>query len=87
MFQGHTSNYHIVGFTSAVGLCELRVRRTDIPGDRRRGSVRARWWIWRRGGLVMSRSSPSGGQGPTSLTFSGDKLLGGSRGILAGRRT
>lgn len=85
----HTSNYHIVGFTSSVGLRELRALADRHPGvivaeDLGSGALvdLAPYGLGHEP-LVAERLS----EGADLVTFSGDKLLGGPQcGILAGRR-
>jgi L-seryl-tRNA(Ser) seleniumtransferase len=85
----HTSNYHIVGFTSAVGLRELRGLADRHPGvivaeDLGSGAlVDLEPYGLGHEPLVAERLS----EGADLVTFSGDKLLGGPQcGIVAGRR-
>jgi L-seryl-tRNA(Ser) seleniumtransferase len=85
----HTSNYRIVGFTSAVGLRELRLLADRHPGvivaeDLGSGAlVDLSPYGLGHEPLVAERLS----EGADLVTFSGDKLLGGPQcGILAGRR-
>ena len=89
LLKVHTSNYQIVGFTSAVGLRELRVLADRYPGltvaeDLGSGAlVDLEPYGLGHEPLVGERLS----EGADVVTFSGDKLLGGPQcGILAGRR-
>jgi L-seryl-tRNA(Ser) seleniumtransferase len=89
LLKVHASNYHIVGFTSAVGLRELRLLADRHPGvvvaeDLGSGALvdLAPYGLGHEP-LVGERLS----EGADVVTFSGDKLLGGPQcGILAGRR-
>jgi len=89
MLKVHTSNYHIVGFTAAVGLRELRALADQHPGvivaeDLGSGAlVDLEPYGLGHEPLVGEQLS----EGADIVTFSGDKLLGGPQsGILAGRR-
>lgn len=89
LLKVHTSNYHIVGFTSAVGLRELRSLADQNPGvivaeDLGSGALvdLAAYGLGHEP-LVADQLS----DGSDIVAFSGDKLLGGPQcGILAGRR-
>jgi L-seryl-tRNA(Ser) seleniumtransferase len=88
LLKVHTSNYHIVGFTSAVGLRELRTLADQHPGMVVAEDLGS-------GALVDLEPFGLGheplvgeqlGEGADVVSFSGDKLLGGPQcGILAGR--
>ena len=88
LLKVHTSNYHIVGFTSAVGLRELRTLADQHPGvvvaeDLGSGAlVDLEPFGLGREPLVGEQLS----EGADVVSFSGDKLLGGPQcGIVAGR--
>jgi L-seryl-tRNA(Ser) seleniumtransferase len=89
LLKVHTSNYRVVGFTSAVELPELRRLANLNPGI---------WVAEDLGSGALVDLAPHGlgyeplvrerlAEGADIVTFSGDKLLGGPQcGILAGRR-
>jgi L-seryl-tRNA(Ser) seleniumtransferase len=89
LLKVHTSNYQIVGFTSAVGLRDLRALADQHPGVTVAEDLGS-------GALVDLAAYGLGheplvgeplSEGADVVSFSGDKLLGGPQcGILAGRR-
>jgi len=89
LLKVHTSNYQIVGFTSAVALSELRALADRHPGLTVAEDLGS-------GALVDLEPHGLGHEplvgerlreGADVVSFSGDKLLGGPQcGILAGRR-
>ncbi|MFV2068901.1 MAG: L-seryl-tRNA(Sec) selenium transferase [Pirellulales bacterium] len=88
LLRVHTSNYRVVGFTSAVGLEELvRIgRKHDLPviDDIGSGAL-VDFSSFGCGGEPLVRSSVTAGA--SLVLLSGDKLLGGPQcGILLGSK-
>lgn len=83
----HPSNYRVEGYTAGVELAGLAALCTDrgarLHFDAGSGS------LYDFGGFGLSGEPPVDellAQGPTTLSFSGDKLLGGPQaGLLVGR--
>jgi len=88
LLKAHTSNYSIVGFTSAVSLADLVTigRRRNLPVMEDLGS--GTLVDFSKYGLIKEPTvQESLATGVDVLTFSGDKLLGGPQaGIILGRR-
>lgn len=88
LLKVHTSNYRIVGFTTAVALAELvqlgSMRRIPVMEDLGSGAlVDLSAYGLPKEPVVAERI----GAGVDLVSFSGDKLLGGPQaGIIVGRR-
>jgi L-seryl-tRNA(Ser) seleniumtransferase len=88
LLKVHTSNYSVVGFTSAVSISELAAtgKKNNIPvmDDLGSGTLidLSRYGLTREPTVQDSINA-----GADVVTFSGDKLLGGPQaGIIAGKR-
>jgi L-seryl-tRNA(Ser) seleniumtransferase len=89
LLKVHTSNYHIIGFTSAVSLADLVTlgHRFNLPVMEDLGS--GNFFDLASYGLQSEPTvQASVKSGAHVITFSGDKLLGGPQaGLIVGRKS